>query len=231
MKKLLPLLLVGLLCFTPDLAKAQELGASFSFFLPRKGKFASPVAPLSIRGLGVSIGNSFSLQTGFSVYRMAGLDIKNLPYRNDIGPLTDPFFSLMVPLEGVIKVRMGAVKVGLRGGGFFFTNSDPGLHYGNLNQAIMATNNWDIATSQFDVTRKSGFGLLYGGDLTIYIADGLGIKLSAMYLEAEGDYGMVGTVTGGVIAQNITTYDADHSDAKLDYTGLELGLGVVFKTN
>ena len=58
---------------------AQDVGLSFSYFIPRNGYFSTPVSPFSIRGLGFNINRFLAVQTGASLYRMSGLSVKDIP--------------------------------------------------------------------------------------------------------------------------------------------------------
>ncbi|HEY8512790.1 MAG TPA: hypothetical protein VIL31_12610, partial [Cyclobacteriaceae bacterium] len=55
---------------------AQDFGLSFSYFLPKNGYFSTPISPFSIRGVGVDITNFLAVETGASLYRMSGLNVK-----------------------------------------------------------------------------------------------------------------------------------------------------------
>ncbi|HMP99856.1 MAG TPA: hypothetical protein PKC24_08750, partial [Cyclobacteriaceae bacterium] len=94
MKNKVKFLLVGL-SFTLLLkgAEAQEMGLSFSYFIPKNGYLSTPVSPFSIRGLGVGLNDYISLETGFSLYRMAGLNIIDIPYESK-DALLGPNFTL-----------------------------------------------------------------------------------------------------------------------------------------
>ena len=98
MKKLF--ILLGFL-FLSNTVSAQDVGLSFSYFIPKNGYFSVPVTPFSIRGIGFDLTRFFSIESGFSLYRISGMGVKGLPYESK-KPLIGPFFSLMVPVEGVI---------------------------------------------------------------------------------------------------------------------------------
>ncbi|MCX8490340.1 MAG: hypothetical protein ORN54_04660, partial [Cyclobacteriaceae bacterium] len=66
-----------LFCILATPASGQDVGLSFSYFIPRNGDFSTPISPFSIRGLGVNLNRFIALQTGASLYRMAGLSIIN----------------------------------------------------------------------------------------------------------------------------------------------------------
>src|SRR5687768_12900178 len=77
---------------------AQDFGLSFSYFLPKNGYFSTPISPFSIRGLGVDLNRYIAIETGASLYRMSGLNLKGLPFESK-SPLIGPNFTILVPLE------------------------------------------------------------------------------------------------------------------------------------
>src|SRR5690349_13377683 len=116
-RKIAPLLIVFLLF--GSIVKAQQFGLSFSYFIPKDGYFSTPISPFSIRGIGVNLTNFLSLETGGSLYRMSGLNIKDLPFESK-EPLIGPNFTLFVPVELVVMLKAGRVEFDIKGGGFFF---------------------------------------------------------------------------------------------------------------
>ena len=92
--------LLIILCFllSSSALKAQDFGLSFSYFIPKNGYFSVPVTPFSIRGVGFDLNRFFAIESGFTLYRISGMGVKNLPYESK-NPLIGPFFSLMVPLR------------------------------------------------------------------------------------------------------------------------------------
>jgi hypothetical protein len=104
-------------------ASAQEVGLSFSYFIPRNGYFSTPISPFSIRGLGVNLNKYIALETGASLYRMSGLNIMDLPFQTK-DALLGPNFTLFVPVELVIQLHGKNVEFDIKGGGFFFYGFD-----------------------------------------------------------------------------------------------------------
>ncbi|MBR9999575.1 MAG: hypothetical protein KFF73_11420, partial [Cyclobacteriaceae bacterium] len=90
-----------LLPFMLSPVRSQDIGMSFSFFFPENGYFSIPVSPFSIRGLGIHPTDFFSIESGFSLYRMSGLNVTDLPFESE-DPLMGPMFSIFVPLEAVL---------------------------------------------------------------------------------------------------------------------------------
>ena len=101
MKKLLS---IALLCLLAAEAEAQDFGLSFSYFIPKNGYFSTPISPFSIRGVGVNLNRFISLETGASLYRMSGLNVKDMAFETK-DPIVAPNFTLMVPGELVISLK------------------------------------------------------------------------------------------------------------------------------
>src|SRR5688572_30393330 len=108
--------LVFIACSTSN---AQDFGLSFSYFIPKNGYFSTPISPFSIRGLGVSLNRFVGIETGASLYRMSGLNLKDLPFESK-DPLIGPNFTILVPVELVLGIKSNRVEFDIKAGGFFF---------------------------------------------------------------------------------------------------------------
>src|SRR5215467_9107090 len=102
MKKTFLLITFAAACIVSS--HAQEVGLSFSYFIPKNGYFSTPVSPFSIRGLGFDITKFLALETGASLYRMSGLGMKDLPFESK-NALVGPNFTIFVPVELVIQLK------------------------------------------------------------------------------------------------------------------------------
>ncbi|MEM1405554.1 MAG: hypothetical protein AAGG59_02170 [Bacteroidota bacterium] len=207
--------------------RAQEVGLSFSYFLPKNGYFSTPISPFSIRGVGVDLNNYFALQTGFSLYRMSGLNIKDIDDFESKDALVGPNFTLMVPVELVLQFVGQKQEFRIKGGGFGFLTFDNKLNNGNIDKAIRQFESWDVANSSFDFDSKPGFGYFFGAEYVIFITRQWGLTFEANYLIGDADFGLSGSYTGGNTSGGLTTREVDYSDAKLDLTGLELSIGII----
>src|SRR6478736_3138456 len=117
MRKLLFFVLLAIASLT---AQAQNMGLSFSYFIPKNGYFSTPISPFSIRGIGVDLNKYIALETGASLYRMSGLNVKDLPFESK-EPIGGPSFTIFVPAELVFKIiQARQVQFDIKGGGFFF---------------------------------------------------------------------------------------------------------------
>src|SRR5258706_16445185 len=117
MKKILLLMamLVGCIVAT----NAQQVGLSFSYFVPRNGYFSTPVSPFSLRGVGINFNKYLGVQTGATLYRMSGMNIVGLPFESK-EPLLGPNFTIFVPVELVFQLKGKQLQFDIKGGGFFF---------------------------------------------------------------------------------------------------------------
>lgn len=206
---------------------AQDFGLSFSYFLPKNGYFSTPISPFSIRGLGFNINRYFAVETGASLYRMSGLNLKDLPFESR-KPLVGPNFTILVPLELVIQLHGSQVQFDIKGGGFFFYGFDQKLNYGNLDRIIRNTEQWAVANSDFSFENNPGFGYHGGVELTVYVTNQIGVSLETNYFVGHAKFPLQGSFAGGNDA--IETREASYPDAKIDFTGLEFAIGLIFSS-
>lgn len=225
MKRFFPLISVGL-CFVLS-ASGQNVGLSFSYFIPKNGYFSTPISPFSIRGVGVDLNRFIALETGASLYRMSGLNMKGLPFESK-EPLLGPNFTILVPGELVFQLKGNGVELDLKGGGFFFYGFDQKLNYGNIDRALRKYENWDVANSELIYTNHPGFGFLFGAELTVFVTNQVGISLETNYLSSQAKFPLTGTYSGGTLNGTNQTLPANFQDAKVDFTGLEFSIGLIF---
>ena len=211
------------------IAHAQSVGLSFSYFLPRNGEFSTPISPFSIRGVGFNLNRYIALETGASLYRMSGLNVINLPFESKKA-LTGPSFTLFIPGEIVFQFKGKHVGLDIKAGGFFFYAFDQQLNYGNMDRAIRTYAGWDVANSQFSFENKPGFGYIAGLEFTVDVTSQWGLSLETNYLMGSSGLPLSGNYSGGPLNGSNTTVQAEFKDAKVDFTGLEFSIGILFKT-
>jgi len=207
--------------------QAQDFGLSFSYFIPRNGYFSTPISPFSIRGLGVNINRFVSLETGASLYRMSGLNVKDMAFSTK-DPIVGPNFTVVVPGELVISLKSGNIEFDIKGGGFAFLPFANKIDYGNLDHAIREYKDWDVANATVNFEPGIGYGWMAGAELTFRVTQQWGISLETNYLAGEAKFPMKGSYSGG--DTNIITEDFDYKDAKIDLTGLEFSIGVIISS-
>jgi hypothetical protein len=210
------------------IANAQEFGLSFSYFLPRNGYFSTPISPFSFRGVGVDLNKFMALETGVSLYRMSGLNMKDLPFETK-DPLVGPNFTLFVPAEFVVQFVGRKAQFDIKAGGFAFYGFDQKLNYGNLDRAIRTMKGWDVANSAFDFKNSPGFGYHFGAELLVYINRQFGVSIETNYLMGHSKLPLMGSYTGGLMTGQLQVETADYADAKIDFTGLEFSIGVIMR--
>jgi hypothetical protein len=206
---------------------AQDFGLSFSYFLPKNGYFSTPISPFSIRGLGFNITNFISVETGGSLYRMSGMNLKDLPFDSK-EPLVGPNFTLLVPVELVFGLKANIVQLDLKGGGFFFYPFGNKINYGNLDRALATYEGWDIANADVSFDAKPGFGYHGGAELTLYVTQQVGVSLETNYFVGDSKFPLQGSYSGGSTA--IETKTLDYAEAKMDFTGFEFSVGLIFSS-
>lgn len=213
------------LIFLSALTYAQDFGLAFSYFIPKNGYFSTPISPFSIRGVGFDLTPFLAIETGASLYRMSGLNVKDLPFESK-SPLVGPNFTVFIPAELVVQLKGSMVEFDIKGGGFFFYGFDQRINYGNMDKAIRQHENWTVANSSFTFDNKPGFGYHAGVELTVYVASQFGISFECNYLIGHSNFPLTGTYTGG--SNTLETKEASYPDAKIDLTGLEFSIGVIF---
>jgi hypothetical protein len=219
--------IVNLFICLPGPSLAQEVGLSFSYFIPRNGHFAVPVSPFSYREVGINFNDYVSIETGFSVYLMPGLGVTDLPFATE-KPLMGPMVSLMVPLELVFQFYLPNQVIRFKGGGFGFYNIFSQIKEGNLDRAIADWQNLDVVNSNFDYDNLPGFGLMGGITYIVYLQKNFGITLGANYLLGQSPLNLNGSYTGGNLGGVVEEFtDVKFEDAKLDFTGFEFSIGVL----
>ncbi|UII24434.1 hypothetical protein LVD15_13995 [Fulvivirga maritima] len=208
-------------------SKAQEVGLSFSYFLPKNGYLSTPISPFSIRGLGVDLNDYFAIQTGFSLYRMSGMNVKDIDDFESKDALLGPNFTIMVPLELALQFVGKQQEFRVKGGGFAFYGFDNKLNYGNMDRAIRNFEGWDVANSTFDYQHGLGLGYYFGAEYVVYVTRRWGLSLEANYFIGDADLGLNGSYTGGNMTGPLTTREVDWADSKVDFTGLEISIGII----
>lgn len=229
MKRLLTVFLFSTLFVTAGYA--QEFGLAFSYFLPRNGYFSTPISPFSIRGLGVDVNKFLALETGASLYRMSGLNIIDLPFESK-EPLAGPNFTVFIPAEIVIQFKGNSAQFDIKAGGFFFYGLDQKINYGNMDRAIRNHEGWDVANADLSFKNSPGFGYLAGAELLVYVTNQVGVSIECNYLAGHSDFSLKGNYTGGSPdAIETIIVDDIFKDAKIDLTGLEFSLGLIFDSS
>jgi hypothetical protein len=223
--------LFAFIILTTSVLHAQDFGLSFSYFIPKNGYLSTPISPFSIRGLGFDINRFLAFETGASLYRMSGLNLKDLD-----GPLTikskdaliGPNFTILVPVELVIQLKGSRVEFDIKGGGFFFYGFDQKINYGNFDRAIRTAEQWAVANSEFKFKNHPGFGYHAGAELTVFVTNQVGISLESNYLVGASKFPLKGLYTGG--NATLETKQVDYAQAKIDFTGLEVSIGLIFSS-
>lgn len=209
-------------------ARAQDFGLSFSYFIPKNGYFSTPISPFSIRGVGISLTNFLALETGASLYRMNGLNVKDLPFETK-DPLVGPNFTIFIPAELVLELKGSNVQFDIKGGGFFFYGFDQKINYGNMDRAMRDHYAQDVLNADLSYENKPGFGYHAGAELTVYVTNQVGVSIECNYLVGQSGLPLSGSYTAGT-GNTISTVEVDYPDAKIDLTGLEFSIGLIFSS-
>ena len=221
MKKSLATFVLCTLIFS---SYAQDFGLSFSYFIPKNGDFSTPISPFSIRGLGFDVTRFLAIETGASLYRMSGLNLKDMPIESK-KPLLGPNFTVFIPAELVIQLKGQRVAFDIKGGGFFFYGFANKINYGNLDRALRQELDLEVVNSEVSFKNNPGFGYHAGAELTVYVTNQVGVSLETNYLIGQAEFPLTGNYTGA--GATIESGTIDYPDAKIDFTGLEFSIGVI----
>ncbi|MDH5599453.1 MAG: hypothetical protein OEY34_10025 [Cyclobacteriaceae bacterium] len=205
---------------------AQNVGVSFSYFIPKNGEMSTPISPFSYRGVALPFTDVIGIQTGGSLYRMTGLNISGLPFQSKKN-LYGPNYTLYVPLELYLQLGNRDATVTFKAGGFGFVSFLNRINYGNLDREIARYKGWDVLNSEFDFTNKPGYGYQGGVEFLFNVNKNFGITIEVNYLSGASRLNMEGSYSGGVLGGNILTEQVTYSDAIVDFKGLEISFGVV----
>jgi len=207
---------------------AQDVGLSFSYFIPKNGYFSVPVTPFSIRGVGFDITKNIAIESGFTLYRISGMGVRDLPWTSK-KPLIGPFFSILVPVELVLTAYFDNQAFKIKGGGFGLYNFGTQMNEGNLDRELLDYTGWEILNSDFQVSNIPGIGYHFGAEYIIYLSKKFGISLEAYYLSGGCRLKMQGTYKGlPPDASSVVVESAKYDEAILDFTGYEFSIGLLF---
>lgn len=204
---------------------SQNLGISFSFFFPKNGEMAVPISPFSYRGLALPFTNNVGIQSGISIYRMPGLNIKDMPLESS-KPMYGPNATGYIPLELYFQAGSQSATFTIKAGVFGFYSVFTKLNYGNIDRAIMTYEDWRVANADFTYRKAPGWGYQGGVELLINVTREFGITMEVNYLLGSSPLEISGSYTGG--NTTLETITVDYPDAAVDFSGIEVSLGAVF---
>jgi hypothetical protein len=234
------LLVLVVLILALGTASLSAVGVTFSYFVPRHGWFSHPVSPLSVQDLGLTLGRYFGLAGSLSLYTVSGMgltDAEGTPFELD-SPAVGPFASILGTLVGkvILPIKIGGMvrlEIVGRGGMFGCFNLDPPLITGAL-ERYLAGSTYEALTASLTSDGRWGWGWVFGGGATWYLTTQLGMTLTALYylggadLHLSGSYDAYDSAGAGTFV-NAAPLPARLRSARLDFSGLELQIGVSFR--
>ncbi len=223
--------IVFIFSFIVVTSAAMGQGISFSYFFPTDGYLSNPISPFSIRGVGVNVTRFLKVETGFSLYHMAGVGISGLPegYVTD-QPLAGPHFTLIVPGELALQFGLGPMQFKFGGGLFGIYHLNPRINQGNFDRMLVSNEaEYDVVNADLEGDNTLGFGWLAGGEIAIAISRQFALSLGTHFLNGSTAFPLSGSVTSArsgssVIRQQEVVYD----DTRIETRGWEVSLGVTF---
>ena len=236
MRQLARILVLALLLLLLTVFTAQGIGVSLSYFLPRNGMFSHPVPPLSFRNIGGEIGRYLGVAGSLSLYSIRGMSVKDAEGEPiDTGePLVGPFLSVLGSAVGKIRVPLRQLELQASGGIFGCYNIDPPLKTGTLDRYLTTATGttYEAASSSVSSAGHWAWGWVFGGKVIYFFKGQLGIAAGANYYLGGGDLKISGTYDAydaGVQGLDNEPLPTSLQNAHLDYTGLEIILGVEIK--
>ncbi|MGF1638444.1 MAG: hypothetical protein ACFCUU_15315 [Cyclobacteriaceae bacterium] len=214
--------------FSYGAANAQQVGLSFSYFLPKNGDFSVPVTPLSYRGLGFNINKFIRPETGITLYRMSGLAATGLPFDSK-NAIFGPMFSIMVPVDIVLEVPVGNAEFRLKGGVFGFYNFGVKLNEGNFDRALRDYLDFQVLNADMQFDNQPGYGYRGGAEIILNFSKKFALTMEGMYHVGGAKYALQGDYSGvHAGSSTIQSGSVSYPDTRIDFTGMEISLGVLF---
>jgi len=207
------------------LHQAVAQGVAVSYLIPTNGELGTPVSPLSIRGLSLKLNDNLRIETGFSVYNLPGLAISGVPFSEN-KPIRGHHFGLLLPLSFVPSIDFKSFSISIGGGGFLLFHSNTRLNHENLNRALAAWEQWDIADNQLKIENRMGLGLMGGINIEIPVNRSMSINFGLNYLSGRSEAPLSGNYAGGNIGGAITQKSLELNDTFTRLQGFEILFGV-----
>ena len=144
--------------------------------------------------------------------------------------LLGPNFTIFVPAELVFQFAGSSLQFDIKGGGFFFYGFGQNLNYGNIDRAIRQFKNLEVVNANLTYENNPGFGYHVGAELTIPVTGQVKVSLETNYLIGSAKFPLKGSYSGGSLNGPNQVTPVDYKDAKVDFTGLEFSIGLMFST-
>ena len=155
------------------------------------------------------------------------MGVTGMPFASN-KPLVGPFFNVMVPLELILQFGTSDFEVRFKGGGFVFYNFFTKLNEGNIDRELAGFLDAIAVQSRFDFDNKIGYGYEFGVEYIQYFNRSFGVSLGANYFIGGADLNLRGPATAVTDGGLVTTTNFDFKESRLDYTGLEISIGIIF---
>lgn len=134
----------------------------------------------------------------------------------------------MVPVELILQFGTNDFEFRFKGGGFVFYNFFTKLNQGNIDRALVDYLDAAVVNSRFDFDNTIGFGYEFGMEYVQYFNRRFGVSLGANYYIGGANLNLRGPITSASSSGVLTSTNVEYKDSKLDYTGLEISIGVMF---
>ena len=210
--------------------KVYSIGVSTAIFLPRNGAASHPVSPLSLRDIGVSFGSFLGLTSALSLYNINGMGLVdgNLSPMDLSGPGAGPFYTVLGSLAVQITVPVWRLEIEPLAGVFGYHAFSPRLNGRAIDAYLAELGGHETVDAALVPPGSWGWGYLFGGSVGMKITDQIGVSLGAQYYLGGSPLGLTGTYRADGNASDLAL-PQDLSNARLDFTGIEVILGVSYE--
>lgn len=216
---------IGLLAMMTLMFNAKPVGVSMSYYFPTGGYFASPVAPLAIKDLGLKFGKYVQLSGSFVLYNIGGMRGDGFGFHVP-KPILGSFLSFNTSANLAILFPYGNFEWKAYGGPMAFKNFSTKVLESNLESAMIDAGMYETVNTRSNITNKWGSGFQVGGKITYFLKKDLGISISGTYVKGRSDLGLSGSYDAYDAANGKTSGEYNYSNSQLIYDGLEFSLGV-----
>ena len=131
-------------------------------------------------------------------------------------------------LFSILQFGTNDFEVRFKGGGIVFYNFFTKLNEGNIDREIAQYLDVPVAQSRFDFDNRIGYGYEFGVEYIQYFNRSFGVSLGANYFIGGADLNLRGPVTAASGSGQLITTTFDFDQSRIDYTGLEISIGVLF---
>lgn len=199
---------------------------SVSYFFPKDGYFANPIAPLNF-GLPVGFGDYFKISSGIGMKNIGGMSMSGFPSDYDSQrALIGPFQSMEISIIPTIVLNAGNAGIDLMGGVFGFTSFNKKIFHGNFNEMIAEAHSFKHVSAEMEMDASLfGWGYIYGFRFNFNVASNVRAFIGADYYLGSQEISFTGRYIGILDDHSVIEQEAAYESTKLLFHGLNITIG------